>query len=125
MTKKEEKEYKKNLIISQIEDMIYGKVDKLDSKNKKLLKDFLSKDLSVCLYTVDYSRPEYYNWEVEQRQRVINSNFERLIYLLNSNYEICEIMLNRDSVEIKDNGYKKSQCKDIVDYNVLAEEVGL
>lgn len=126
MTKKELKNYKENLIKENIENYIQGRIDKLDAKNKKLLKEFLKKDLDVCLYSLTYIKEEYFSWEVGPKDYNLNSNFDRLIYLLNNSYEFCEELLNRDSVDTTDSELNiKISNLDLEDYNELAKKVGL
>ena len=102
MNRKEMREYKKDMCINAIEEMIQGKKEKLEPKNKKLLKDFIGKELDICLYTLGYVKDEYYSWEVDPRDYNVNNNFDRLIYLLNNSYEYCSEIMSRENVETKD-----------------------
>lgn len=126
MNKKEMREYKKDMCINAIEEMIQGKKEKLEPKNKKLLKDFIGKELDICLYTLGYVKDEYYSWEVDPRDYNINSNFDRLIYLLNNSYDYCSEIMSRENVETKDYDVNlKKFSNDLKNYEDIAKKVGL
>lgn len=128
MTTKEEREYKKELLSLIISKYIGGDISKLNNKNKKLYKDIQRKDVNTSIYTLNYINQQYYTWEVEHKDYELNSNFDRLIYLFNHNYEVCDNMLNQDeTIYVESDEYKiniKSN-NDIQSYIDLAEEVGL
>lgn len=129
MTKKEMKEYKKELLSSLIEECIGGNISKLNNKNKKLLKDMLTNDINIAIFTITYIRSQYFGWEVDIKDYELNSNFERLVYLFNQNYKICCNMIEPDyhTTNIYENDYdfNVSYKGDIKSYKDIAEEVGL
>lgn len=129
MTKKEIKEYKKELLSSLIEECIGGNISKLNNKNKKLLKDMLTNDINTTIFTITYIRSQYFGWEVDIKDYELNSNFERLVYLFNQNYEVCCNMIEPDyhTTNIYENDYdfNVSYKGDIKSYKDIAEEVGL
>lgn len=126
MTKKELKEIRINTVENLVESYIKSDLKKLNTKNKKLYKDMLSKDLQTVIFCLSIIKNEYYSWEIYDKDDNANSNFDRLIYLFNRNFS--ENMLtydnngviieNDESIAIKNNTI-------ILDYNRLAEEVGL
>lgn len=127
MTEAQKKKYTKELVQASIEKMIGGTTKELTPKNKKLLKEFLSQDIYVCLYTVQYINPSYYEWEVDSEDYTPNKNFDRLIYLLNGAYDTCKELLNQETdntIQI-DYGYNsKNGAEDLVDYRDLEKRVG-
>lgn len=125
MTKKERKEYVKEIIITQVEEMIGGTQKELVSKNKKLFKEFLAKDLDVCLLTLNYVKDNYYSWEIDSQDIEVNKNFDRLIYLLNENLESCSESLNEERETVNDYGYNPRVTNEIEDYRELEKKVGL
>lgn len=125
MTKKERKDYIKEMVIDQMEEMIGGTQKELVSKNKKLLKEFLANDLQVCLLTINYVKDSYYSWEIDSQDIEINKNFDRLIYLLNENLESCSESLSEERETVKDYGYNPKITKEIEDYRELEKKVGL
>ena len=127
MTEAQKKKYTKELVQTSIEKMIRGTTKELTPKNKKLLKEFLSQDIYVCLYTVQYINTSYYEWEVDNEDYTPNKNFDRLIYLLNGAYDTCKELLNQetDNTVQKDYGYNsKNGAEDLVDYRDLEKRVG-
>ena len=125
MTEAQKKKYTKEICQTTAERMIGGTLKELTPKNKKLLKDFLGQDIYVCLYTLQYVNTSYYEWEVDNEDYTVNKNFDRLIYLLNDAYTVCEEMLNKESNSVQDYGYNiKSGAEDLVDYRELEKRVG-
>lgn len=125
MTEKQKKDYTKNMCIKLIEEMIGGEQKKLVPKNKKLLKDFLGKDIYTCLYCIDYVKHSYYSWEVDPNDYEVNKNFDRLVYLLNDSYEMCDSLLHKSSTELNDWELTVKPSKDLRDYRDIEKEVGL
>lgn len=128
MTKKEEREYKEDLFASVIEGFIKGAITKLNNKNKKLLKDLIKQySIEERLLCSSDVRASYYSWAIDSKEDEINSNFDRLIYLMNDRINYCEEMLKvRGTIEIScDEALNIKSAKDAVPYSELAEEVGL
>lgn len=129
MTNKEEKEYKKELLTLLIEKFIGGSISKLNNKNKKLYKDTVKeRDVNVSIYCLRYIKSQFYSWEVEENDYELNPCFDRMIYLFNSNYEVCEVLVNSISeseVIEKDYDINLKSNNDIRSYLDKAMEVGL
>lgn len=127
MTKKEEKEYKKELLDLLIGNCIGGDVSKLNNKNRKLYKEITGKNLNTSIFTMEYIKEQFYNWVVDCKDYELNSNFERIVYLFNHNYELCGEMLEVKEIEVVEKDYEVTfkTSKEFKSYNDLAEEVGL
>lgn len=112
--------------------LIQGNRKDLNSKNKKLLKDF---ELEVDTYTkriyfLYYIKNTYLEWNTLGDD--INSNFNQLIYLLNLNKEdLHKQYLSPNSIE--DKYLKTDKTKIVIDkekihiknYLDLEKEVGI
>lgn len=127
MTNKEQKVYKEDLFNLAIEQLIGGSVDKLNNKNKKLLKDFKKKSIELCMFTLHYCKSQFLEWCVEEKDYELNPNFDRLIYIINENLDICSILFEQDFTveEYGDYGINIKASKDLKSYDDTAKEVGL
>lgn len=126
MTKKELKEVRINTIQNLVESYIKNDLKKLNTKNKKLYKDILSKDLQTVIFCLSIIKNEYYSWEIYDKDDNANSNFDRLIYLFNRNFSENMLTYGHNSVIIEnDESITIKNNTTILDYNSLAEEVGL
>ncbi|MGL6167409.1 MAG: hypothetical protein ACRC0Y_03865 [Fusobacteriaceae bacterium] len=127
MTKAEIKKHNKELLILSIERCIGGTIDKLNNKDKKLVKDITSKDLESGLYTLEYIKQQYYSWEVESSQYNVEANLGRLVYLFNQNYDMCSEMLEVKEINSIETNceFRVKKVNDIKSYEDLAQEVGL
>lgn len=126
MTKKELKEIRINTIENLVESYIKDNLKKLNTKNKKLYKEMLSKDLQTVIFCLSIIKNEYYSWEIYDKDDNANSNFDRLIYLFNKNFSENMLTYGYNSVIIEnDENIVIKNSTTILDYNRLAEEVGL
>lgn len=126
MTKKELKEVRIGTIQNLVESYIKNDLKKLNTKNKKLYKDMLSKDLQTVIFCLSIIKNEYYSWEIYDKDDNANSNFDRLIYLFNRNFSENMLTYGHNSVIIEnDESITIKNNTTILDYNSLAEEVGL
>lgn len=132
MTKKELRDNLKETIKNKICEMIGCK--ELNSKNVtnanlKHIKQWLSSkeySLEVVLFCLNYVSNQYYSWEVELKDINVIDNLGRLIYLVNENIDICKYLLDKKiNIVENDEGIKLTSAKDIEDYHVIAEKVGL
>ncbi len=126
MTKKELKEIRIKTIESLVESYIKDNLKKLNTKNKKLYKEMLSKDLQTVIFCLSIIKNEYYSWEIYDKDDNANSNFDRLIYVFNKNFSENMLTYGYNSVIIEnDESIIIKNSTTILDYNRLAEEVGL
>ncbi len=127
MTNKEQKVYKEDLFNLAMEQLIGGSIDKLNNKNKKLLKDFKKKSIELCMFTLHYCKNQFLEWCVEEKDYELNPNFDRLIYIINENLDICSILFEQDFTveEYGDYGINIKASKDLKSYDDTAKEVGL
>lgn len=126
MTKKELKEIRIKTIESLVESYIKDNLKKLNTKNKKLYKEMLSKDLQTVIFCLSIIKNEYYSWEIYDKDDNANSNFDRLIYVFNKNFSENMLTYGYNSVIIEnDESITIKNSTTILDYNRLAEEVGL
>lgn len=126
MTKKELKEIRIKTIESLVESYIKSNLKKLNTKNKKLYKEMLSKDLQTVIFCLSIIKNEYYSWEIYDKDDNANSNFDRLIYVFNKNFSENMLTYGYNSVIIEnDESIIIKNSTTILDYNRLAEEVGL
>lgn len=126
MTKKEINELNKETAINIVSDYVGGDTKKLDSKNKKMLKEMLSKDLKKVIACLLYIKDDFFSWEITHKDNNINANFDRMIYLFNSYYSdnILTDVSEHDTIEKDDILHVKSNHKTL-NYIELAEGVGL
>lgn len=77
----------KNIYENLLSFLIQGNRKDLNSKNKKLLKDFETEvdTYSKRIYFLYYIKDVYFEWNTINQD--VNSNFNQLIYLLNLNKE--------------------------------------
>ena len=132
MTEKQRKEDLKETIKSKIAVMIGTKeltLKSITSAHFKNIKSWLnSKEYSLedYLFCLNYISSQYYSWEVELKDINPIDNCSRLIYLVNENIEICHLLLEKETTYIEhSDDIKLTTAKEITDYHILAEKVGL
>lgn len=122
----------KNIYENLLSFLIQGNRKDLNSKNKKLLKDFETEvdTYSKRIYFLYYIKDVYFEWNTINQD--VNSNFNQLIYLLNLNKEDLQRQyINPLSIEPK--YLKTDKTKIVIDkdtkvmknYLDLEKEVGI